>query len=582
MASTSSLFIGLTGLNANSRNIDVIGNNIANVNTAGYKSARLNFSNAFSRTIREGTAPDGELGGANPYQSGQGVSISGTLRNFSTGSLSATGDGRDLAIEGKGMFIVQRGIDQLYTRVGNFRTDSNNNLTTTDGDFVLGYPVDDEFNLQAGAIGQISIPVGTLTVAEATRNVNLSGNLDASGDVATAGSRTNFSDQSGNGFTVVPTSTRLPAAPNLLEATSFFTDIQDPLAPGARLFNPGETIRLTGVDRGSGQLPDADFELTATTTVQDFIDFFNDALRIDTTITNADGTTPGLTIDPVTGQFSLISEAGTENGFTFDAQDIRVLDDNGVLIRQPFLPTQVSDANGESVRTTMLVYDSLGTPVQIDLNLTLTTKDTTGTTWTYTAESDDDTVGSAIAGTGTLRFDTLGRLIEPNSVAVAVDRAGTGAASPLAVTLNFETEGSTLTSLTDVESTVFSTGQDGAPIGTLSSYSVAPDGTILGSFTNQQTRVLGQVAVATFTVPEALVELSDNLYRVGPNSGDPVITEPGRLGSGRLVSGSLELSNVELGDEFINLILASTGYSASSRVIRTADELLQQLLVLGR
>ncbi|MEM1072713.1 MAG: flagellar hook-basal body complex protein, partial [Planctomycetota bacterium] len=119
-------------------------------------------------------------------------------------------------------------------------------------------------------------------------------------------------------------------------------------------------------------------------------------------------------------------------------------------------------------------------------------------------------------------------------------------------------------------------------IGTLSSYSVAPDGIITGTFSNGLLRSLGQVAIADFTVPEGLVEIEQNLYRPGPNSGPAIITEPLELGTGRVVSGALETSNVDLGEEFIELILASTGYSASSRVIRTSDELIQQLLVLGR
>ncbi|MFN7022121.1 MAG: flagellar hook-basal body complex protein, partial [Phycisphaerales bacterium] len=103
-----------------------------------------------------------------------------------------------------------------------------------------------------------------------------------------------------------------------------------------------------------------------------------------------------------------------------------------------------------------------------------------------------------------------------------------------------------------------------------------------GGFTNGLTRTVGQVALATFSNPEGLVDIGSNLFTPGPNSGTPIIGEPLSLGAGRIVGGSLELSNVDLSQEFINLILASTGYSASSRVISTTDQLMQQLLVLGR
>ena len=139
-----------------------------------------------------------------------------------------------------------------------------------------------------------------------------------------------------------------------------------------------------------------------------------------------------------------------------------------------------------------------------------------------------------------------------------------------------------VTSLDSNTSSLAATYQDGAPRGTLASYSVGTNGIITGAFTNGLTRTVGQVALATFANPEGLVDIGSNLFTNGPNSGTPVVGEPLSLGAGKVVGGALELSNVDLSQEFINLILASTGYSASSRVITTTDQLMQQLLVLGR
>lgn len=583
MASTSSLFIGLTGLNANARAIDVIGNNIANVNTNGFKSVRLNFSNQLSRTLREGSPPNGETGGTNPTQIGQGVGIAGTTRNFQPGARTATGDSRDLAIEGNGLFAVTRNDSTFYTRVGNFRTDSENFLTTIDGDRVLGYPVDGNFQIQEGELAPISVPIGTLTVAEATTRVNLAGNLNADGVAASRGSTHTLTGETGLGLSLLPAATVPTTAPNVLEAISLLTEIRDPQNAAASLFEIGQSIQLTGAERGTRTLPDATLEITAETTVQDYIDFINGAFELDPTApANPDGRTQGLSLDPTTGEFTLVGIPGSANDVTIDAQDLRVLDADGIFIRQPFIPNRTASADGESVRTSFLVYDSLGTPLSVDLTFVLESKDATGTTWSYRSESPNDTLGSRVGGEGQVRFDTLGRIIGPENVNVTVDRAGTGAATPLVVEVNFNRDGDEITALTDTDSNVFATFQNGAPIGTLASYSVAADGRIVGSFTNQLIRDLGQVTIATFTVPEGLVEVQDNLYRPGPNSGDAILTEPGRLGTGRLVSGALELSNVELGEEFIGLILASTGYSASSRVIRTSDDLIQELLTLGR
>jgi flagellar hook protein FlgE len=148
--------------------------------------------------------------------------------------------------------------------------------------------------------------------------------------------------------------------------------------------------------------------------------------------------------------------------------------------------------------------------------------------------------------------------------------------------MNFDTPTNTITGLTDTASSLAAVLQDGSPIGTLTTFSVGEEGIITGLFSNGLTRQVGQVALAQFANAEGLVDVGNNLFRVGPNSGEPIVTEAFTFGTGRVLSGALELSNVDLSEEFINMILASTGYSAASRVIQTTDELLDQLLILGR
>lgn len=585
MASTSSLFIGLSGLNANSRNIDVIGNNIANVNTNGFKAGRLNFANSLSRTVSEGSSPGTAIGGSNPTQFGQGVTIAGTQRNMADGAPTGTGDSRDLALEGSGFFIVQSGDDQLYTRVGSFRTDREDYLTTIDGDYVMGYGVDENFQIQPGQLERLSIPLGALTIAEATTQVNMSGNLDASGTAATSGSAHTLGATTGGGFGLIAGATVPATAPNVLEDTSLLSEIETPLAPGSgtTLFQPGQTIRVDGVEKGTQVLGSQGFLVEAASTVQDFMSFLSGALGLREDVgANPDGGTPGVTLDPTTGVISVTGNTGETNNLTMTGEDIRVFNADGTLASQPFLIDQTTEASGEAVKTAFTVYDSLGTPLRVDVSMVLESKSNTGTTWRYYAESPDDTVGGPAIGTGTVEFDNFGRIVGPESVSVVLDRDGTGAASPLTFNINFNSDGDQVTALTDNESSLFSTFQDGVQIGSLSSYAVGGDGRISGTFSNGLIRTLGQVAIASFTVPEGLVELEQNLYRPGPNSGPAVVTEPTQLGTGRVVSGALETSNVDLGQEFISLILASTGYSASARVIRTSDELIQQLLVLGQ
>ena len=159
-----------------------------------------------------------------------------------------------------------------------------------------------------------------------------------------------------------------------------------------------------------------------------------------------------------------------------------------------------------------------------------------------------------------------------------------GAASPLAVTLNFGDSGSPVTAFADPQanSQIQAVWGDGFALGTLTTFGIGQDGVITGGFSNGLTRSLGQVVLASFTNPEGLVDRGNNLFSPGANAGPAVDVTPGTFGTGRLTAGALELSNVDLGREFIDMILTSTGYTASSRVIRTADDLLQQLLLIGR
>jgi flagellar hook protein FlgE len=585
MASTTSLFTGLTGLNAHARSLDVIGHNIANVNTTAFKSSRAVFANMFSRTLGIGSPPSAESGGTNPFQIGLGVDVAAIQRNFSGGAINPTGDGRDLAIEGRGLFIVRRDTDLLYTRAGGFRQDSDQRLVSVDGDALQGFGVDENFRIVPGPLTDLTIPLGSLTIAEATTQVRFAGNLNAAGDLPTRGARVTLGGTATSGLSLIGGATVPPSPGNVLEATSLLTEIEDPLLPGsgARLFTAGQVLELRGAEKGTGDVPAARLAIAATSTVRDLMDFLTEALGIHTGAgPNPDGGTPGASLNPATGVLTITGNTGVVNDLDIDSGDLRLLSGAGAFLREPLFATRGAAADGESVRTTFVAYDSLGTPVLVDLAMVLEGKGSSGTMWRYYVDSADDSDLSLAVATGTLQFDTRGVLQTTAPVAVLIDRVGIGPGTPLAIDLHFGGGPDTVTALADDESSIAATFQDGAPIGTLTGYSVGTDGVITGAFSNGQARTLGQVVLSTFTNPEGLVDEGANLFRVGPNSGSPRVVTPGGGGSGRLVAGALEMSNVDLSQEFINMILASTGYTASSRVIRTTDELLQQLLVLGR
>ena len=338
MASTSAMFTGLTGLIANAASLDVIGNNIANVNTTAFKSSRMLFSTQFSRTLSAGTGPSANSGGSDPTQLGLGVKVAGTQRNFTTGSISPTGDPRDLAIDGNGFFIVNRGSQQLYTRAGSFRQDANNDLVVaTSGERVQGYAVDSNFNIIPGNLTNINIPVGTLTLAEATQNVRMAGNLNSGGDAATRGSRTTL-----NAISALPSAAPPPGPGNVLELNTRLVDIADPANPTQPLFANGQSFQISGAKKGTTDITAASLQIFSTSTVQDLIDFYNDTLAIDTTAgANPDGSIPGAALDPTTGILAINGNFGTVNNLEIDAADLRILNSAGTVVNTPFTPTQV-------------------------------------------------------------------------------------------------------------------------------------------------------------------------------------------------------------------------------------------------
>lgn len=586
MASTTAMFTALTGLNANARNLDVIGNNIANVNTTAFKSSRMLFSTQFSLTNNVGTPPGDVNGGTNPFQTGLGVNTAGTQRNFNPGTIQPTGQPRDLAIDGDGFFVVRVGDRTTYTRNGAFNRSAQGDLTTVNGGRLLGFGVNEQFNINRGSLVPINIPLGSLTIAEATTQISFRGNLNADGPIATQGSRVSLGGSPSQGLRAIATAVPSPALGNIIEDTTLLVEIEDPLLVGSNtpLYTAGQRLQLRAAEKGGKTIPTIELPITATTTVADLRAFLTQSIGINTTNTtpNPDGLTPGVTLDPATGFLSIVGNVGTANDLRIDSTDLRLLSASGQFIRHPNTTEKFNAATGESIRTTFVVYDSLGTPVEVDISAVLESRSTAGTSWRYFVESADDSDTNLAIATGLLTFDTDGRLSTTSVPPVSLDRAGTGAATPLIFTIGFGGGAENVTSLADDTSELAATFRDGSPIGTLSGFAVGADGTVIGAFSNGLTRPLGQVALATFSNPEGLVEIGDSLFGPGANSGSAVVAQPGVLGAGQVVGGALELANVDIGEEFIKMISASTGYSASSRVIRSVDELMQQLLVLGR
>jgi flagellar hook protein FlgE len=585
MALMTALLTGLQGLKVHTRKLDVIGNNIANVNTTSFKSSRMMFENSISKDIKIGSLPDTNTGGTNPLQIGLGVQIASVQRDFSTGSLNATGDPRDLAIDGNGFFIIDREGTRLYTRAGAFRQDGDDDIVTSAGEKLMGYGVDSKYNIQEGELRAINIPLGKMRIAEATTEASLAGNLNTDGDLSTTGSQTLLMANANSGFVTVSSASPAPEGSDRLGQNTKLIDIQDPAVgdDDTPLFQIGQSIQLIDSEKGFGVVPTRELAITASTTVQAFMDFLNSALGIQLEDQqNPDSSYPGVSLDTEAGIISITGNTGSVNDINIEASDIRLVDENGEILRQPFSTLKTTVSDGESVRTTLVVYDTLGGPVSVDVSLVLETKADTGTTWRYYVDANDSQGSSLDVSTGTIDFDFFGRLLNDTPVSISLTRTETGAVTPLVFDISFTGDAGRTTALADRPSQLLGVFRNGLPAGTLEAFSVQENGVVLGAFDNGALRTLGQVVLAKAPNPGGMVDAGGNSWQIGPNSGIPAVVIPGESASGSVISGALELSNVDLGQEFIDLITTSTGYSASSRIIRTADELMQQLLVLGR
>ncbi len=558
MGLTSALFTGLSGLNSSQFRLDVIGDNIANINTTGFKGSRTLFQTQFARTLSAGTKPNSTQGGTNPSQIGLGSTVGAIQRFFTAGSVETTSVPSDLAIEGEGFFVLRTPENEsVYTRDGAFTLSADSRLITQDGFFVQGLGVDQDFNLIPGAVGDLRIPVGSLTTARATGSAQLDGTLNSTGTVATQG-------------TILQSQVLHDAADMPITAATLLTEVKNP--GGAAFFSAGDAITVNGVKRGGRDVPAESFVVGTTgTTVGDFLAWMDDVLGIDTTAGVAGS--PGTAVT-AGGQLEIRGNAGEENSISIQA---------GTLISSgattnPFSFTETQAANGESVNTTFVVFDSLGTPVSVNLTMVLEARTTASTTWRFYATSAADSDVAFDVGTGTLTFDANGQFLSAPQNGIVIDRVGSGANNPLAVSLDM----ARLSGLNSANSALVMSFQDGFSTGTLIDYNIGQDGIITGTFTNGLNQVIGQLVLATFSNSAGLLSRSNNVFFIGPNSGEARVTTPLTLGAGKITAGALELSNVDLSREFINLITSSTAFSAASRVVSTSDQLLQELLLLGR
>ena len=570
MSLSSALLVGFTGIKSNTVAIDTVGNNLANLNTTAFKGQRTLFETLLYRTIDEGEGPSATSGGTLPRQTGYGSGVASLQRNFLQGSLEGTGFSSDLAIDGIGFFILaEPSGEQAFTRDGSFRLDGTNTLVSTNGQPLQVFAADAAGNVDTGTLTDLVVPLGSEGQATATSEVIMAGRLDGSTDVASAAG-------------VVASQPLVTASGGAATGTTQLTDLVD--AFGVPLYADGDSVTVQGSKGGVTGRESTFIVGTTGSTLGDLASHLEAVLGINTD--PATGGTPGVTISDGTvlpaGSLVVTSNLGLVNAIDLNAGSI--VNTTGP-VASPFTFSTITDAvgGGQGTNTSFNVFDSLGSPVDVRVRLAMESKSPSGTTWRFYAESVGDGASSAVSpvlGTGTVTFDANGRFVSATGTDLSIDRSGVGSASPL--TFNLDLSGLTGLASADGTSEVSMASQDGKPAGILTGYSIDSEGVVTAVFSNQQELVLGQVALATFVNDEGLIAEGGNTFKPGPNSGELTIGVPQSGKAGAVRSGTLEQSNVEIAREFINLISASTGISAASRVVRVADDLLQELLLLAR
>jgi flagellar hook protein FlgE len=277
----------------------------------------------------------------------------------------------------------------------------------------------------------------------------------------------------------------------------------------------------------------------------------------------------GWLADPTTGQIQNTSTLGVDSALTIPLGAMTVARQTSEVVYQSNL--EAGAADGDSVATSFSFFDSLGADHRVNVAFTKTATDNE---WAW--EATDPSSG-AVYGSGTLTFDENGQCTSPTAALSITLADPGGASSPTDLQLDF----SAVTQLAGT-STIQAVRQDGLAMGTLQSFTMDDQGIITGVFSNGMSQQLGQIALSVVANPGGLQRLGNSLYGLSPNSGATVITPPGHAGAGRVASGHIEMSNVDLANEFANLILTQRGFQANSRIITTSDEMLQELLTLKR
>ena len=512
-----SFSIPLSGLDTTSTDLSVIANNLANLNTVGFKGQSVAFQDLFYQQI--GTSGDG-----NAVQVGVGASVAGISSQMTQGSIQTTGVPTDVAIQGDGYFVVDKGGEALYTRAGNLSIGADGQLLTQDGGAVQGYPAVNGVVQTNATLGSLSIPTGLINPPKASTQIQLALNLNATGGLPSSAD----SQQSGTG----------------IGAT-------DPIKGGTTIAFTDGTNAFTYTAAAAG-----------TDTLQTLVNAISANKNYTATLSGNSLTINSTSGNPINFTANTLTDAATSTE------------------AETFTPSGTAVAAG-TFSTAIVIHDALGASHVLTGNFTKTAANT----WQYqltVPTTDLKAGGNPVISSGTLNFNGAGQLISPasNVTGLTISNLADGAA---ALTFNwnlYNANGGGLLTQVAGPSATSSTQQDGYASGSLLSFTIGSDGVIQGIFSNGQTTPLGQIALATFSNEQGMIRNGSNEFLSSLASGAANVGAPGTGGRGTLSGGALEQSNVDIATQFAQLIVAERGYQANAKAVTTFDEVTQTAINL--
>lgn len=557
-----SLYSGVSGLKTHQTRMDVIGNNIANVNTVAYKASSMSFQELMYQNTSAASSADAITGrgGTNAKQIGLGVSAGAISTSITTqGAAQTTNDPFDLRIEGDSFFVVNNGSQNMYTRAGAFYVDGVGNLAMkTTGYNVMGWAADKNGNLADEITALKVMSAENMTSdPEATELARITGILDKNGaKLNNGGQSVSISIYDDLGYSYTCKFKILPVRETKLNPdTGNMEAIGDPIE--------GQyTIQLEDILDSNGETLGAGTFLKKKSVTKDGVadtSMFADAYNPEKGDFNSQLLAFG---NQITGSQTYSISMNTINAGTADESKIYVV-----------TSADGTTENFSDINEAKEYYSELtGTDVA-DITL-----DTTKTQSTYEEEFavygyslEYDTSNGALKSVG----DSLSKVnMNLNTVKESMKK----------VTIDFS-ESSNISN-GDVPTIEGKAGdadgnKAGKKVGQMISLSVDGNGYINATYDNGNSRVLGQIATASFANASGLEKQGENLYSESLNSGEASIGEISGRGE-KMTNGTLEMSNVDLSSEFTEMITTQRGFQANSRIITTSDTLLEELINLKR